>query len=45
MQQQKPARTYGITKVQYARMVAEWEASQAYQPSEGLFTRLKKRFG
>jgi hypothetical protein len=44
MQQQAPVRAYGITKVEYARMVREAEARQAYQPGEGFFTRLKKRF-
>lgn len=44
MQQQTPPRVYGITKVQYAKMVQEAEARQAYQSGEGFFTRLKKRF-
>jgi len=44
MQQQKPARTYGITKVKYARMVEEWEARQSYQPGQGFLARLGKKF-
>ncbi|SDD86422.1 MULTISPECIES: hypothetical protein [Kordiimonas] len=45
MQQQKPVPTYGITKTQYARKVAEWEAAQSYQPGEGFFARFKKKRG
>jgi hypothetical protein len=43
---QKPARTYGMTKVQYANLVREYEASQvvAAAPGEGFFSRLVKRF-
>jgi hypothetical protein len=44
MQQQTLPRVYGVTKVEYARMVREAEARQAYQSGEGFFTRLKKRF-
>ncbi|WP_262691834.1 hypothetical protein [Kordiimonas aestuarii] len=44
MQQQAPLPAYGITKVEYARMVREMEARQAYRPGEGLFARLRKRF-
>jgi len=44
MQQQTPSRAYGITKVEYARQVREMEAYQAYQPGEGLFAKLRKKF-
>ncbi len=44
MQQQALPRVYGITKVEYARMVREAEASRTRESGEGFFTRLKKRF-
>ncbi|GHF22304.1 hypothetical protein GCM10017044_15550 [Kordiimonas sediminis] len=39
---QKPAPGYGVTKTQYARQIAEWEATQKPRSDEGLFSRLKK---
>lgn len=45
MQQAMPRRVYGITKVQYAEMVAAVQAPQRARAREGLFARLKKRFG
>lgn len=44
MQQQAPLRVYGITKVEYARMVREAEARASVGTGEGFFTRLRKRF-
>ncbi|MFC3052543.1 hypothetical protein [Kordiimonas pumila] len=45
---QKPASTYGMTKVEYQRRLQAFEQAQAYreaaqQPRDGLFTRLFKR--
>ena len=45
---QKPAHVYGMTKVEFARRMAAFEAAQAYrangdQPREGLFTRLFRK--
>lgn len=44
---QKPVRGYGITKVEYARKVAAFEAQQAFMaqgPGDGFFSKLVKRF-
>ena len=44
MQQQKPARVYGMTKIEYARLVQEMETHQSHQHSDGIFARLTKKF-